>query len=59
VCANFTAKREDCAQVDLQDIVPVIVGELMRRVAALDPAAVEQDVDVVAVFKNLGNESVD
>jgi len=28
-------------------------------VAALDSAAVEQDVDVVAVFEDLGNEGVD
>jgi len=28
-------------------------------VAALDSTTVEQDIDVVAIFENLGDESVD
>jgi hypothetical protein len=29
VCADFTAEREDRTQIDLQDIVPVVVRELV------------------------------
>lgn len=53
--ANLTAEGEDCAQVDLQHVIPVVVGELVGRVAALDPAAVKQDVDVVAIVEDLGD----
>lgn len=55
VRADFAAEREDCAEVDLQHFVPVVVGELVRGVAALDAAAVEEDVDAVTVFEDLGD----
>jgi hypothetical protein len=59
VCADFAAEGEDCAEVDLQHFVPVVVGELVRRVAALDAAAVEENMDNVAVFEDFRDERVD
>lgn len=38
--ADFAAEGEDCAEVDLEHFVPVVVGELVRGVAALDTTAV-------------------
>jgi hypothetical protein len=38
----------------LEDGGPVVVGELVGRVAPLDAAAVEQDVDSVAVAEDGG-----
>jgi hypothetical protein len=51
--------RRDCAEVDLQHFVPVVVRELVRRVAALNTTAVEENMDTVAVFEDLRNERVD
>lgn len=48
VCAYLAAQREDCREVYLQDFVPVVVRELVRWVAPLDAAAVEEDVDGLA-----------
>jgi hypothetical protein len=59
VCADVTAQREDGGQVDLQYGLPVSVGKLVRGVALLDPAAVEQDVDAVAVGEDGGDERGD
>lgn len=59
VRADFAAEGEDCAEVDLEHFVPVVVGELVRGVAALDTAAVQENVDVVAVFEDLRDEGVD
>jgi hypothetical protein len=59
VRADIAAEGEDCAEVDLEYFVPVVVGELVRGVAALDTAAVQKDVNVVAVFEDLWDESVD
>jgi hypothetical protein len=59
VRADFAAEGEDCAEVDLEHFVPVVVGELVRGVAALDTAAVQEYIDVVAVFENLWDKSVD
>jgi hypothetical protein len=39
----------------LQHFVPVVVGELVGGVAALDAAAVEEDVDGVVVGKDFGD----
>lgn len=57
--ADFAAEGEDCAEVDLEHFVPVVVGELVRGVTALDTTAVQENVDVVAVFEDLWDESVD
>lgn len=59
MCANFAAKSEDSAEVHLQDFVPVLVRELVRGVSSLNAAAVEQDVDAVAVLEDAWHESVD
>jgi hypothetical protein len=59
VCADFATESEYCAEVDLQHFVPVVVGELVRRVAALDAAAVEEDMYTVAVFEDLWDKCVD
>jgi len=59
VRADFAAEGEDCAEVDLEHFVPVVVGELVRGVTALDTTAVQENVDVVAVFEDLWDESVD
>jgi hypothetical protein len=53
VRADVPAQREDGRQVHLQHGVPVGVGEDVRRVPPLDAAAVEQDVDAVAVGEDL------
>lgn len=48
MCADFAAEGEDCREVYLQDFVPVVVWELVGGVAALDAAAVEEDVYLLA-----------
>ena len=57
--ADFAAEGEHCAEIDLEHFVPVVVGELVRGVAALDTTAVQEYIDVVAVFEDLRDESVD
>jgi hypothetical protein len=57
--ADVSAQREDGVQVDLQHSVPVVVWELVGWVSPLDAAAVEQDVDAVAVSEDLGDERGD
>lgn len=57
--SHVAAEREDRAEVDLQHFVPVVLGELVRGMAALDAAAVQQDVDAVAVCEDLGHEGGD
>lgn len=52
--ANVARQLEYGRQVDLQHGFPVVVGELVRWVASLDAAAVEQDVDSMAVFEDGG-----
>lgn len=59
VRAHFAAQREDGAEVHLQDFVPVLVRELVRGVSSLDAAAVEQDVNAVAILEDARHESVD
>lgn len=54
--AHVAAERENGRKVGLYDLGPDVVGELVGRVAALDAAAVEQDVDLVAVGEDLGDE---
>lgn len=55
--ADVAAEREHAGEVYLQHGVPVGVGELVRWVPLLDAAAVEQDVDSVAVGENFGGEA--
>ena len=57
--ANVTAEGEDGGEVNLQDLGPVRVGELVRGVAALNAAAVKQDVNGVAVCENCRDEGGD
>lgn len=57
--ADITAEREGGGKVDLEDIVPVGVGELVRGMAALYTAAVEEDVDGMAVCEDGGDEGGD
>lgn len=57
--ADFAAEREDCREIDLEDLVPVVIWELMGWVSSLDAAAIEQDVDAVTVLQNLGYEGCD
>lgn len=59
VRADFAAEGEDCAEVDLENFVPVVVRELVRRVAALNTTAVQEDMDTVAVFEDFWDECVD
>jgi hypothetical protein len=59
VRADFAAEGEYCAEVDLKHFVPVDVGKLMGRMAALDATAVQEDIDIVAVFEDLWDKSVD
>lgn len=57
--ADVAAEGEDGGEVYLEDGLPVFVRELVRRVPLLDAAAVEEDVDCVAVFENLGDKRGD
>ena len=57
--ADFATEGEDCAEVDLEHFVPVVVGELVRRVTALDTTAVQENVDIVAVFEDLRDKCAD
>jgi len=59
VGADVTAEGEDAGEVYLEDSLPVFVGELMGGVSSLDSAAVQQDVDLVAVFEDCGDEGGD
>jgi len=51
VRADVAAEREHGREVDLQHLIPVGLRELVARVTALDPGAVHQDADVVAVLQ--------
>lgn len=59
VCADVATQGEDGREIDLQDFGPVVVRELVGRMATLDAAAVEQDVNLVTVGEDLGNEGFD
>jgi len=59
VRADFAAEGEDCAEIDLEHFVPVVVGELVRGVTALDTTAVQENVDIVAVFEDLRDKCAD
>ena len=54
--ADVAAEREDAREVHLEHGVPVAVWELVSGMPFLYAAAVEQDVDSVAVAKDLGCE---
>ena len=41
---EITAELEDAAQVDLQDLVPVRIWELVRRMSFLDSGAGEENM---------------
>lgn len=56
VSADIAAEREHGAEVHLEYAIPVGDGELVCWVPRLDAGAVEKDVDLVAVFKDCGNE---
>lgn len=57
--ADFATEGENCAEVDLEHFVPVVVGELVRGVTALDTTAVQENVDIVAVFEDLRDKRAD
>jgi hypothetical protein len=59
VGADVAAECEHCAEIDLQDGLPVVIWEEVRRVASLNAGAVEQDVYSVAVLQDLGDEGGD
>ena len=56
---NVAAEREDGAEVNLQDVVPIRGGELVGRMTPLDASAVDEDVDGMVVGENGGNERGD
>jgi hypothetical protein len=53
VGAKVAAEAEDGAEVDLDDLVEVAVGEPVARVPPLDARAVDEDPDLVAVGEHL------
>lgn len=57
MCPNLAAERKYRAEIDLQNLIPVVIRELVRGMAALDSAAVEQNIDLLAIFQNLRHES--
>ena len=57
--AYVSAQHEDGSEVYLEDSFPVVVWELVGRMASLDAAAVNQDVDSMAVFEDGGDEGGD
>lgn len=57
--AHISAESEHRIEVYIQHFIPVVVGELVSGVAALDAAAVEQDVDLVAVCDDFFDEGRD
>jgi hypothetical protein len=59
VGADVAAESKDTCEVYLQDGLPVFVGELVGRVTALNAAAIQQDVDFVAVFEDCGDKGGD
>lgn len=56
VGADVAAECEDGVKVDLNDFVPVVVGELVGGVTTLDSAAVEKDSNIVAVCCHFRDE---
>lgn len=56
---NIPAERKHGPQVDLKHLVPVGVGEAVSRMAPLDAAAVDKDVDGVAGGEELRDEGGD
>lgn len=59
VRAHVAAESEDRGEVYLEHGLPVVVGELVCWVALLDAAAVEEDVDSVAVGEDGGDQGGD
>jgi hypothetical protein len=59
VGADVAAECEHCAEIDLEDGLPVVIWELVGRMATLYAGAVEQDLDSVAVLQYLGDEGGD
>jgi hypothetical protein len=56
VSADVAAEGEHGAEIHLEYAVPFRGGELVCWVPRLDAGAVEEDVDLVTVFKDCGNE---
>jgi hypothetical protein len=46
--AHIPAKGEAGVKVDLQNLIPVLVREVLGRRATLDTAAVDEDIDGLA-----------
>ena len=53
MCAHISAESEYRVEVYVEHFIPILVWELVGWVTALDAAAVEQDVDLVAVGEDL------
>lgn len=54
---NISAQREYCIEIHLKDLIPVLIWELVCWMSSLDTAAVEQDMYVVAICYNPGDQS--
>ena len=54
--SDISTQRKDRRQVGLQHFVPVLVRELMWSMSALNTAGVEQDVDLVSVCYDFGDD---
>jgi hypothetical protein len=57
VCAHVSAQSKHRIEVYVQHFVPVGIWELVGGMASLDAAAVEQDVDLMAVGDDLLDQS--
>ena len=53
--ANISAQRKDRCQVGLKYFVPVLVRKLVRSMSALNAAAVEQNIDLVSICYDFGD----
>jgi hypothetical protein len=49
MCTHISAECKHRVEVYIQHFIPIVIWELVGGVASLDAAAVEQDVDFVAV----------
>lgn len=55
--ADISTKLEDCGEVDLDHLVPVIIGELGAGMTALDASTIHKNVDFVSILQNSRCES--
>jgi hypothetical protein len=50
VRADVSTQRENCCQIGLQHLVPIVVWELVRCMSSLYTTAVEKDINLMSIL---------